>query len=184
MNMNLGSRLRYLRKQRGMTLATMTRRTGLSLGYLSKLENGLTSPTIAHLQQICDGLDLTLHDVLSDVPEQHHMAVIHQAERRLLSERNDGGLRFYALTKGCTLLQATAMEITDDMQYDTVLHSYDQFGVISSGVLEISSDDQTVQLSPGDSIYLHAGTLYRFRRATDELCVSYWVRTAAAVHSN
>ena len=50
--MDLGTHIRELRKERGITLLMMSEATDLSIGYLSKVENNLSSPTIAHLHKI------------------------------------------------------------------------------------------------------------------------------------
>ena len=75
------------------------KRTGLSLGYLSKLENDLTSPTIAHLHKICEALGLTINDILAEPEEHTSVAVVHRAERKPLFQQNRGGLQFEALTR-------------------------------------------------------------------------------------
>ena len=45
----LGRKIRSMRKARAITLDVLTMRTGLSTGYLSKIERGLSSPPIATL---------------------------------------------------------------------------------------------------------------------------------------
>ena len=66
--MKIGVRIRALRKARGITLTEMAEKTELSTGYLSKLENDQTSPTLVHLQKLCTAMDITLNDILS--PEE------------------------------------------------------------------------------------------------------------------
>jgi transcriptional regulator with XRE-family HTH domain len=55
----LGRNLRRLRAERGWTLAETARRTGLSIGTLSKVENGLLSLTFANLSRLADGLGVS-----------------------------------------------------------------------------------------------------------------------------
>ena len=49
---SLGSTLRSLRQQHGLTLQEMAEKTGLSAGFLSKIERGASQPTINNLQKI------------------------------------------------------------------------------------------------------------------------------------
>ena len=51
----LGSNLRRLRAERGWTLAETAKRTGLSVGTLSKVENGLLSLPFANLSRLAGG---------------------------------------------------------------------------------------------------------------------------------
>jgi transcriptional regulator with XRE-family HTH domain len=54
----LGSKLRRIRLERGMTLEEVGQKSGVARSTLSKVENGLMSPTITMLQRIIDGLSL------------------------------------------------------------------------------------------------------------------------------
>ena len=58
------------------------------------------------------------------------MAVVHRAERKPLFQQNRGGLQFEALTKGHTILQASAMTIQDDTTYDSQPHTHDELSLI------------------------------------------------------
>jgi transcriptional regulator with XRE-family HTH domain len=44
--MNLGSRLRDLRRRQKMTLEELGKRTGLTSGFLSQIERNITSPFV------------------------------------------------------------------------------------------------------------------------------------------
>ncbi len=178
---DLGARIRSLRKERGVTLAVMAETTGLSLGYLSKLENDLTSPTIAHLHKICEALGLTINDILLEEPVMQNATLVRTEERKPLFSLDHGGLQFQSLTKGHTILQGTAMTIRSDQVYSSEPHTHDELGIVAAGVLEILIDDETYRLFPGDTIYIRAGTMHSSRRATPEVCISYWIKTASAV---
>lgn len=180
MNLDLGSRVRALRKSQHVTLSALAEQTGLSLGYLSKLENDLTSPTIAHLHKICEALGLTINDILAEPEEHTSVVVVHRAERKPLFQQNRGGLQFEALTKGHTILQASAMTIQDDTTYDSQPHTHDELGIVSEGEMELLAGGCTYRLAAGDSVYIHAGTMHSCRKRSAEPCVSYWIKVAAA----
>ena len=46
----IGREVRAFRRQQGMTVADLAAATGLSIGMLSKIENGITSPSLTTLQ--------------------------------------------------------------------------------------------------------------------------------------
>lgn len=56
----IGSRLKMLRKQRGMTLNEIAQQAGLSASLFSRLENGKTMPSIQTLQLIADVLKIDI----------------------------------------------------------------------------------------------------------------------------
>ena len=52
----LGREVRSLRKHQSITIAELATTTGLSTGMLSKIENGMTSPSLTTLQSIANAL--------------------------------------------------------------------------------------------------------------------------------
>ena len=67
--MKIGEKIRRLRQQYGLTQKELADRCELSKGFISQLENDITSPSIATLVDIltCLGTDLkTFFDDLSD----------------------------------------------------------------------------------------------------------------------
>ena len=61
----LGSTLRDLRLQHGLTLRDMADKTGLSTGFLSKVERGFSQPSINNLHKICYVLHIAIDDLAS-----------------------------------------------------------------------------------------------------------------------
>jgi transcriptional regulator with XRE-family HTH domain len=54
-----GARMRHLRLELGMSLAQLERKTGISKGHLSTIEQGFTAITIESVMRIAAGLDLS-----------------------------------------------------------------------------------------------------------------------------
>jgi transcriptional regulator with XRE-family HTH domain len=71
----LGERLRALRQERGLSIAQVAQRTGLTKGFLSQLERNLTSVSLSALARICSALGVRFGDVLDEPPMG---AVIHR----------------------------------------------------------------------------------------------------------
>ncbi len=62
----LGTRIRARRTALGLTLAQVAERAGLSNQYMSNLENGHRSPSLAALRSIAAALGQTVADLLGD----------------------------------------------------------------------------------------------------------------------
>lgn len=62
MKNNLGS----IRYERDITLRALARRCGVSVGHLSKLENGYCDPTVPVAYAICRALHLSIYIVFPD----------------------------------------------------------------------------------------------------------------------
>lgn len=62
---NFGSLLKYLREQKGYSLKEMEEKTGVSAGYISRMETGeRKAPSIPIVQLLADALDVELTELL------------------------------------------------------------------------------------------------------------------------
>ena len=87
MNHHVGEDIRSLRKSRNLRLAELSAAVGRSVGWLSQVERGETSPTLTVAERIASGLDLRLSQLLR-LDEEGSVSVVRKSERR--GERHDG----------------------------------------------------------------------------------------------
>ena len=62
--MNIGKKLKRLRQEKYLTQDELASRCELSKGFISQVERDLTSPSIANLADILEGLGTNLKDFL------------------------------------------------------------------------------------------------------------------------
>ena len=62
--MDVGDRLKEFRELKGLTQSEMEERTGLLRGYISRVENGHTVPTLETLERFARALDAPLYQLL------------------------------------------------------------------------------------------------------------------------
>ncbi len=67
--MNIGTTIRGLRQQKGMSQGDIEKRTGLLRCYLSRVENGHTVPSLDTLKKIATALDVQLAEFFADGTE-------------------------------------------------------------------------------------------------------------------
>jgi transcriptional regulator with XRE-family HTH domain len=79
----VGARLRARRLERGLTMAEVAERTGLTTGFISQLERDLTSASLSSLYRICTALELRVGDLVDDVPAGRLIRRDEQARRSL-----------------------------------------------------------------------------------------------------
>ncbi|MCD8204538.1 MAG: helix-turn-helix domain-containing protein [Coprobacillus sp.] len=65
--MIVGRRIRYLRKQKGMSILDLSIEADINRNYLSDLERGKRNPTITILSKISIALDVSLSFLLEGV---------------------------------------------------------------------------------------------------------------------
>lgn len=63
--MNLGKRIKTIRKQNKITLQQISESTGLSQPFISEIEREIKSPSIETLSKICSALGITLGELFS-----------------------------------------------------------------------------------------------------------------------
>jgi transcriptional regulator with XRE-family HTH domain len=66
----IGSRIRATRQARQMTIDQLSQVTGLSKGFISRVERDQTSPSVSTLVQICDVLHISVGDLFHE-PDSH-----------------------------------------------------------------------------------------------------------------
>ena len=59
--MSIGTRIRQLREQKGLSQGDIERATGLLRGYISRVEHGHTEPSLETLQRFAGALDVPLY---------------------------------------------------------------------------------------------------------------------------
>ena len=93
----IGAKLRSARSSQGMSLAQVAQTTGLSKGFLSRVERDETSPSVATLVRLCQVLSLPVGALFAEPDVQHitfadapriNLGGVHTVER-LMSPRSE-----------------------------------------------------------------------------------------------
>ncbi|MDF2938074.1 MAG: DNA-binding protein [Paenibacillaceae bacterium] len=85
--MDIGASVRAIRKRKGITIARICEDTGLSQGFLSQVETGRTSPSIATLESIARALSVPLPYLLLQNDER--MNIIRKSERKITASGSE-----------------------------------------------------------------------------------------------
>ena len=64
-DIEVGGRIRDMRRDRGLSLEAVAARTQLSIGFLSQIERGLSSPSLRVLATLADALDVGIAALFS-----------------------------------------------------------------------------------------------------------------------
>ncbi|HWU33563.1 MAG TPA: helix-turn-helix domain-containing protein, partial [Marmoricola sp.] len=104
--LRIGPRLRDARARQGLTIEQVAQITGLTKGFISRLERDMVSPSVATLVTICDALSLPMGDLFAapkaDLIRAKDAPLIpltgEGVEERLLTPREQGRLQFVRST--------------------------------------------------------------------------------------
>ena len=186
---NLGEEIRQLRKVRGLTLQTMAKSIGKSVGFLSQVERNITKPSVAALQDISEVLNIHIgwfFQADDNESEDGKEYIVRKANRRrlsysALSNTDYLGLHDHLLSanlNGQLALGISRYEpgaSTGDDSYD---HSGEEAGLVLSGQLELSIGNKNYRLEAGDSFSFKSQLKHRYvNPSLTEDVVVVWANT-------
>ena len=173
----VGPDLRALRKSRGVTLSELAMSTGRSVGWLSQVERGLSTPSFEDLRLLADRLSAPFSIFFGDpgAPEAERGHVVRWNAGRSLGAPESGLTEMLLspdLGGAFEIVRSVfdpGAELMDFQQRPT-----EEAGYLVSGHLDLWVGDKEFHLHPGDS-FRFRGEPYRWRNPGDEPCVVIWV---------
>ena len=175
---DLGKSIRRQRRRR-MTLAEFAKQTQLSIGLLSRLENGGGNPSLQALTRIASALDTSVAMLLTPT-EERQPQIVRQQHRRQLTDPLVGG-RYEVLTPRLDgRFVAFIWLLTGSRRISSLPHRHDgdEFISVLRGQVELTVDASAYQLAEGDSATYDSANLHQLRRVGDEPVELLAVRTS------
>jgi transcriptional regulator with XRE-family HTH domain len=187
--LDVGSRVRELRTQRGFSLRALGERLGISASALSQIETGRRRPSVARLHQIVSILDAPLSAVFDQgttlldpqqVPadlDSNIETVSIQRKREAADLTLEGGIHWLRLTAtpipGVDLLQVTYAPGSGSDEY--LRHNGLETAHVLSGELSFDLGFEHHVISAGDSITYKSTTPHRITNPGGEIAVAIWL---------
>jgi transcriptional regulator with XRE-family HTH domain len=175
-DLEVGERLRVIRTTRRLTLREVAERAGLSESFLSQVERGRASASIASLRRIADALGITIADLFQPAGP---------AEPRVLRRDDRPALAFGILGRKLLLTPKPLHELEVfvgelDPGGSTGAEQYahgdsEELFVVLRGTVRLELGDDLHELEPGDSIDYRSSTPHRISNAGDELAEVMWI---------
>jgi len=69
--MNVGERIKQLRKEKNLTLRELSQKADISISFLSDIENGRSNPSLERLKDIAEALGTTVSYLLGEAPNPY-----------------------------------------------------------------------------------------------------------------
>ena len=179
--LNLGRRVRELRKARGWTLEQAAGQAGLARSTLSKIENGQMSPTYEALKKLAVGLEISVPQLFT--PPQRD-----QINGRMDVTRSGKGAPYATATYEHTLLagslrQKRMMPYTARIRARSVeefdgwvRHDGEEVLYVLTGVIRLYTEFyEPVEMRRGDSAYYDAAMGHNVISLSAEDATILWV---------
>jgi transcriptional regulator with XRE-family HTH domain len=161
---DVGERLRTIRRLRRRTLKEVADRAGLSESFLSQVERGRTSVSIASLQRIAGALGIEVSDVFAS--DGARRPRILRRDVRPYVAWGALGRKALLTPKPFHSVEVVAADIepggtTGDEPY--AHGDSEEVFVVVSGEIELQLGDDVFELSEGDSAQYRSSTPHRVR---------------------
>lgn len=168
----VGQRLRDLRHERGLSQRELARRSGVTNGMISLIEQNKTSPSVALLKKILSGFPVSLAGFFADLEKESDTPVFFavQQQQRL----DSGDIQFRQIGGPAHGRAMQIMTETYPPGADTgetmLSHEAEEGGFIIAGRIEVTVGHQCAVLGPGDAYYFDSRLPHRFRNTGDQPC--------------
>lgn len=160
--------LKYLRLKRSMTLEELSKKSGLTRSYLSKLERGLSAPSIGSAIQISTALGVTLDQMYGQQPDHDPVTIVRSKNGRpgdptmhlslvagINPERN---MRAFIIRPSQTAKRGRMMSE----------HEGEEILFVLTGKIELLIGKRKEVLSPGDCVQFASTMPHKLTAMTKE----------------
>ncbi len=159
----IGREVRSFRKSQTMTVAELSKLTGLSIGMLSKIENGNTSPSLQTLQTLANALSVPLTAFFRQYEERRE-AVHTKAGEGLQIEREGtrAGHQYNLLghigsnASGVIVEPYLIVLTTESDTFEAFQHGGIETIYMLEGEVDYRHGNDIFTLKPGDTLFFDA----------------------------
>ena len=179
--LDLGARVRDLRKSRDWTLEQAAKQAGLARSTLSKIENGQMSPTYEALKKLAVGLEISVPQLFTPPEEGQvggRMAVTKTGEGNAITTVTyEHELLSEQLTKKQMLPYRARVRARSIDEFDGwVRHGGEEFLYVLTGVVKLYTEYyEPVEMRRGDSAYYDATMGHNVISTSQEDATILWV---------
>lgn len=159
-------RLKLLRKQKGWSLEVLAEQTGLTKSYLSKVERGVSVPSIAVALKLSQALGVEVGELFSQTRDREAVTVTRAHERTLMGDPRSATRTIESIAAEVApkrMLPFVAYPSADFAASAFKEHEGEEFLFVHRGSIELAFPHETVQLGEGDSVYFNALIPHRMR---------------------
>lgn len=185
--MELGEKIRNLRRQQAVTLDELSRKAKVSKSLLSQVERGISVPTVRTLEKVVKALGTTVSRLYSEMEGSEksgqssgRIRIVHKNERKRLILGPERGRARYELLSPDYQRKIEFMYIhfpVGEKDGDFISHEGEECGVILEGKLKACIGDNVIILEEGDSIYFDSPIPHRMENVGEIEVRAFWAST-------
>mgnify|MGYP001202734906 CR=1 FL=1 len=161
--------IRRLRKERDMTLRQLAAKSGLSISFLSNIENGRVNITVSSLKKIATALEVPVARLVSG-DEINELVVVRRQQRLNIVHHHS--------SKGTVVQQFLTRSPNFDLEIVVIKlpagtssenhksHLGQEFTYVLKGTIILYLNDTTTELGAGDMAYYDASIPHKWENSS------------------
>ena len=171
--MEIGIKLKELRLKNQLTQEELADRSELTKGYISQLENDLTSPSIATLKDILQALGSSLSEFFSEDEEE---PLVFTKEDYFLKEGENSSVTWLGPTAQKNAMEPIMLRLKGGAATEKDLpHDGEEFGYVLKGTIKVCVGKRDCEAKEGESFYFRSNKTHYLVNLTDEEAVVLWL---------
>ncbi|MGH7096845.1 MAG: helix-turn-helix domain-containing protein [Stellaceae bacterium] len=168
----IGKRIRSIRKRVGLTLEQVSEQTGLNKGYLSRIESGEKSPSIATLLKLSSELKVPASQLFGEEIDDDDIHLFRSGAKG--GELGSEAPELISLSGNTrpTSLAAFLLQPSDNFEEEKrAEHSGTEGAFVIAGDIELQFSDRVIPLSQGDYVQFPGHLTHQIRRTSPQATV-------------
>jgi transcriptional regulator with XRE-family HTH domain len=164
---DIGKSIRAIRQRKGVTLEALSARSGLSVGFLSQVERGISSLSIVSLYSICKALEIPIPEVFASTKEPS--TVTKEMDQPQIRIANSAvTYRYLSGAFPERVNEILINEFPPNYRHPLAPHGGEEFGYVLEGHLLLRIGDEEYPLGPGDSYHFLASKPHGYETSAKE----------------
>lgn len=175
--MEIGHKIKNLRIKNALTQEELANRCELTKGFISQLERDLTSPSIATLVDILEGLGTNLQDFFSETRDEK---IVFAKEDVFIKENEDvkSTISWIIPNAQKNAMEPILMEIKPSGKTKEIQpHEGEEFGYVIQGAIDLHMGNLKHRVKKGESFYYKPGVTHYLSNSSNSKAVVLWVST-------
>ncbi|GAB4335799.1 MAG: XRE family transcriptional regulator [Candidatus Abyssubacteria bacterium] len=174
--MHVGEKVKKLREEKGMSLAELAEKSGFSSALLSQIENHMISPPLGTLIKLAGAMDVSIGHFFEDKADAPFVIVRAEERRHVSRVASKEGVKFgyryesLAQDKKNRFMEPFLVTLEPATKKDRNAYSHEgeEFIFVLDGEMEVTLEDHTDVLKPGDCIYFDSRLRHRVECVGDK----------------
>lgn len=171
--MSLGSKIRDLRVLNQLTQEELADRCELTKGYISQIENDLTSPSISTLVDMLSALGTNLKEFFSDEADEK---IVFSDDDYFEKEADYGLITWLVPNAQKNEMEPIMLTLEAGKETDIDMpHEGQEFGYVLNGEVEIHIGSRVFKCKKGETFYYTTDKNHYIKNVKKEIAKVIWV---------